>query len=444
MNTYLKKVYIKLENKYPNQYEYLNAVKQFLLTITDYIETIDDIESLNIIERIVEPDRIISFKVPWVDDNGNVKVNIGWRVQHSNLLGVYKGGIRFSKNVNESILKFLAFEQTFKNSLSDLPLGGAKGGSDFDPIGKSDLEIMRFSQNFMRELYKHIGPDIDVPAGDLGVSAKEIGYLYGMYKKLTTTHNHAFTSKGLSFGGSLLRPESTGYGICYVTEKALNTYFNDTIKDKKVIISGAGQVGINTALKAKDLGAKVIAISCSKGVLYDEVDLDLELIKELNSGPEELDVYLDKYPNTKYFKNPKELWNIKADIAIPCATQNELDANDAKKLIDNGLKMLVEGANKPSTDKAIELFIKNKVLFIPSKAANTGGVSVSSLEMLQNATTSKWSAEEVDRELKTIMENIFDNIYETAKDLNNIYNLEKAANVASFKKIYEAMKAQGV
>src|SRR5690554_6783882 len=393
MNTYLTKVYIKLENKYPNQYEYLNAVKQFLLSINDYVESIDDIESLNIIERIVEPDRIISFKVPWVDDNGNVQVNVGWRVQHSNLLGVYKGGIRYSKDVNESIIKFLAFEQTFKNSLSELPLGGAKGGSDFDPSNKSDLEIMRFSQNFMRELYKYIGPDIDVPAGDLGVSAKEVGYLFGMYKKLTTTHNHAFTSKGLSFGGSLLRPESTGYGICYVTEKALNTYFNESLYGKKVIVSGAGQVGINTALKAKELGAKVIAISCLKGVLYNEEELDLELIRELNSSRDELDVYLNTYPNTKYFKNPKELWNIKAKIEIQCDTKNELDENNAKKLIDNGLKMLVEGANKPSTDKAIELFIKNKVLFIPSKAANTGGVSVSSLEMLQNATTSKWSAE---------------------------------------------------
>ena len=444
MNTYLTKVYVKLENKYPNQYEYLNAVKQFLLSINDYVESIDDLEQLNIIERIVEPDRIISFKVPWVDDNGNVQVNVGWRVQHSNLLGVYKGGIRFSKDVNESIIKFLAFEQTFKNSLSELPLGGAKGGSDFNPLNKSDLEIMRFSQNFMRELYKHIGPDIDVPAGDLGVSAKEVGYLYGMYKKLTSTHNPTFTSKGLSFGGSLLRPESTGYGICYVTEKALNTYFNDSIKNKKVIISGAGQVGINTARKAKELGAKVIAISCLKGVLYNEDDLDLDLISNLNSSKDELDVYLEKYPNTKYFKNPKDIWKIKADIAIPCATQNELDESDAKTLIDNGLKMLVEGANKPSTDKAIEKFIKNKVLFIPSKAANTGGVSVSSLEMHQNATTSKWSAEEVDSKLKVIMGNIFDNIYETAKEINNIYNLEKAANIASFKKIYEAMKAQGV
>jgi len=444
MNTYLTKVYVKLENKYPNQYEYLNAVKQFLLSINDYVESIDDLEQLNIIERIVEPDRIISFKVPWVDDNGNVQVNVGWRVQHSNLLGVYKGGIRFSKDVNESIIKFLAFEQTFKNSLSELPLGGAKGGSDFNPLNKSDLEIMRFSQNFMRELYKHIGPDIDVPAGDLGVSAKEVGYLYGMYKKLTSTHNPTFTSKGLFFGGSLLRPESTGYGICYVTEKALNTYFNDSIKNKKVIISGAGQVGINTARKAKELGAKVIAISCLKGVLYNEDNLDLDLISKLNSSKDELDVYLEKYPNTKYFKNPKDIWKIKADIAIPCATQNELDESDAKTLIDNGLKMLVEGANKPSTDKAIEKFIKNKVLFIPSKAANTGGVSVSSLEMHQNATTSKWSAEEVDSKLKVIMGNIFDNIYETAKEINNIYNLEKAANIASFKKIYEAMKAQGV
>lgn len=444
MNKYLNDVYKKISDKYYYQSEYLSTVKQFLLAINDHVSKLDELESLNIIERFITPDRIITFKVPWVCDKGITHVNIGYRVQHSNLLGVYKGGIRFHPTVNESILKFLALEQTLKNSLTDLPLGGAKGGSDFNPKGKSNNEIMRFSQNFMRELYKHIGPEIDVPAGDLGVGAKEIGYMFGMYKKITSKHNYVLTSKAMAYGGSLLRPESTGYGICYITEKALNTYYDTSLKGKRVIISGAGQVGINVAYKAIELGAKVIAISNTSGVIYDETSIDLELIDKIDVNGVDLKEYLDTYPNTVFINNTKAIWDIKADIAIPSATQNELDLDDAKKLVKNGVKVVVEGANKPSTNDAFEYFINNNVLFIPSKAANAGGVIVSSLEMEQNATTSKWTSDLVDEKLKENMYNIFDNIYNTALSINDKYNLVKATNIAAFKKLYEAMKAQGI
>lgn len=444
MDKYLDNIYKKLEEKYYYQTEYLNTVKQFLLSINDSLNDFNYIKKLNIIERFVTPDRIITFKVPWTDDKGVTHVNLGYRVQHSNLLGVYKGGIRFHPSVNESILKFLALEQTLKNSLTDLPLGGAKGGSDFNPKGKSDNEIMRFCQNFIRELHKHIGPEIDVPAGDLGVGAKEVGYMFGMYKKLTSKHNYVFTSKGLSYGGSLLRPESTGYGICYITEKALDTYFNTSLKDKRVIISGAGQVGINVAYKAIELGAKVIAISNTSGVIYDETSIDLELIDTIDSNGVDLKEYLETYPNTEFIPDTKAIWGIKADIAIPSATQNELDLDDAKRLVKNGVKLVVEGANKPSDNDAVDYFIDNNVLVIPSKAANAGGVIVSSLEMEQNASTSKWPSELVDEKLKENMYNIFDNIYNTSLSVNDEYNLVKATNIAAFKKLYDAMKAQGV
>lgn len=443
MNKHLEFIYHNLEKKYYYQKEYLSTVKQFLESISDYLELLPDYQNLAIIERLVEPDRIITFKVPWVDDSDRVNVNTGWRVQHSNLIGVYKGGIRFSPTVNESVLKFLAFEQTFKNSLTDLPLGGAKGGSDFNPLNKSDNEILRFCQNYMLELSKYIGLGVDVPAGDLGVSAKEIGYMYGMYKKITNNH-FALTSKSEAYGGSLMRPESTGYGVLYIANQALDLYYNKTVKDMKVIISGIGQVGINAGLKAISLGARVIAISNSKGILYNEEGLDLALIQANKTNNQNLECYLQQYPKTKYFEGAKKLWQIKTDIAIPCATQNELDLEDAKTLISNGLKLVVEGANKPATNQAINEFIENKVLFIPSKLANAGGVIVSSLEIQQNTTTSKWTFEEVDNKLKVIVNKMFNNVYKKALELNDLYNLEKAANITAFKRLYEAMKEQGV
>src|SRR5690554_686503 len=443
MNKYLKEIYENLKTKYYYEQEYLNTVSQFLESISNYLDENPRLMEKGIIERLVEPDRIITFKVPWVDDNGKVRVNSGYRVQHSNLLGVYKGGLRFTPLVNPSILKFLAFEQTFKNALTGLPLGGGKGGSDFNPKGRSDLEIMRFSQSFMNELYKYIGIDEDVPASDVGVGPKELGYLYGQYKKITNKH-FALTSKGVSFGGSLLRPEATGYGACYIGEQALNLYFSDSFKNKTVIVSGTGQVAINAAFKATELGGLVIGMSNSKNAIYNEDGIDIELVQSIKANNESLAKYLDKYPNTKLYDKPSGLWQVKADIAIPSATQDEITEADAKALIANGLRMLVEGANKPSTAKAIEIFKKNKVLFIPSKVANAGGVSVSALEMQQNVTTSTWTKEEVDSKLKDIMANLFTNVYNMAKELGDLYNLERAANIVAFRRLSDAMMAQGV
>lgn len=444
MNNYINEILKKLNEKHSHEQEYINVVKDFTDSIIDFIKDKDDIKSLNIIERLIYPDRVISFKVPWVDDNNVVNVNTGYRVQFNQLLGPYKGGIRFDPSVNESILKFLAFEQTFKNSLTNLPIGGAKGGADFDPRGKSDFEIMRFCQSYMTELYKYLGPDIDVPAGDLGVGQKEVGYMFGMYKKLATRHNGVFTSKHLSSGGSILRPEATGYGLIYITNKALKTYYDTSIENKSVIISGSGNVGINAAYKARELGAKVIAISSIDGIIHDENGVDINLIDNLNKNKIHIKNYCNTYQEAIYLKNPKDIWMIKADIYLPCATQNEINNIDALFIVENNPLVVAEGANKPSTTEAIEIFKYNKILHIPSKAANAGGVATSTFEMNQNATHSVWTKQYVDQQLKLTMENIFDNIYSQAQKLNDPYNLEKAANIYSFVKIYEAMKHQGI
>lgn len=444
MNNYINEILKKLNEKHSHEQEYVNVVKDFADSIIDFIKDKDDIKSLNIIERLIYPDRVISFKVPWVDDNNVVNVNTGYRVQFNQLLGPYKGGIRFDPSVNESILKFLAFEQTFKNSLTNLPIGGAKGGADFDPRGKSDFEIMRFCQSYMTELYKYLGPDIDVPAGDLGVGQKEVGYMFGMYKKLATRHNGVFTSKHLSSGGSILRPEATGYGLIYITNKALKTYYNTSIENKSVIISGSGNVGINAAYKARELGAKVIAISSIDGIIHDENGVDINLIDDLNKNKIHIKNYCNTYQEAIYLNNPKDIWMIKADIYLPCATQNEINNIDALFIVKNNPLIVAEGANKPSTTEAIEIFKNNKILHIPSKAANAGGVATSTFEMNQNATHSVWTKQYVDQQIKLTMENIFDNIYFQAQKLNDSYNLEKAANIYSFVKIYEAMKHQGI
>lgn len=444
MNSYLKNIYTNLETKYYYQKEYLDAIYPFLKSINDFVNNNPEIEKLGIIERLIIPDRIINFKVPWVDDKGIVHVNNGYRVQFNNAIGPYKGGTRFSPTVNESVLKFLAFEQTFKNSLTGLPLGGAKGGADLNPKGLSDFEIMRFCQSYITELYKYIGPSIDIPAGDLGVGKKEIGYLYGMYKKLTNKHNETFTGKSVEYGGSLARPEATGYGLVYITDIALKIYHNTTFKNKTVIISGTGQVAIHAAYKARELGAIVLGMSSSIGTIYDEAGIDIDLIKHLKENNITIDNYIEKHPKAKFINNPKALWKIKANIVLPSATQNEIDEDDAKTLIENKVLCVAEGANKPLTNLAAELLINNKILFIPSKAANAGGVATSSFEMTQNATNSVWTFDEVDQRLQQTMEQLFNNLYTYAKKSNELYNLEKIANITAFNKLYLAMKALGV
>lgn len=442
MTEYLNKVYNNIAIKNAHELEYLSSVKEFLNSIQEL--NIADLEQLAIMERLIEPERIITFQVPWTSDLGKVHVNTGYRVQSNSLLGPYKGGIRYSKDVNLSVLKFLGFEQTLKNSLTTLNLGGAKGGSDFDPTNKSDLEIMRFSKNYMRELYRHIGANTDVPAGDIGVSRKEIGYLYGEYKKITNLHDGTFTGKNPVYGGSLLRPEATGYGIIYILKRALLTYLNKDLKGLTTLVSGSGQVGLNAAIKARDEGMIVVGVNNITGSLYDKDGLDLDLVKSLQDNKESFTNYLNRYPKATFNHNPKTLWTYPAKIAIPCAKENELNLDDAKQLINNGLEVLVEGANKPSTNDAINYFLNEKIIFIPSKAANAGGVSVSSLEMSQNASFSNWSSDKVDSELMKIMNNIFDNIYNTAITYGNKYDLVKGANIAAFIRLYEAMREQGI
>lgn len=444
MKKYLQDIYDKLSKKYYYQPEYLNAIYAFLTSIDHSIEINEEIINLNIIERMLVPDRIITFKVPWVDDNGKANVNLGYRVQFNNAVGPYKGGTRFSPLVNESILKFLSFEQTFKNSLTNLPIGGAKGGSDFDPKGRSDLEIMSFCQNYMLELYKYIGPEIDVPAGDLGVGKKEIGYLYGMYKKITLRHNESLTGKDVSYGGSKLRPESTGYGLCYITEAALNKYYKTNFDKKEVIISGSGQVAIHAAYKAVELGARVVAMSSTKGFIYDKTGLDIKYIQQIKENNQLLDVYLEKYPKAIYDLNQTNLWNYKADIYLPSATQNEIGTEEISKIIKHNPLIISEGANRPLTNEAIDQLLESKIVFIPSKAANAGGVITSTFEMAQNATSSVWQENDVDRRIDYKMQEIFKNIYKTAESLGNVYNLVDGANIYAFKRLYKAMKYQGI
>ncbi|MCR4995004.1 MAG: NADP-specific glutamate dehydrogenase [Bacteroidales bacterium] len=436
-----------LKRRFPGEPEYHQAVEEVLGTIEEEYNKHPEFEKVNLIERLCIPDRIYQFRVTWTDDKGNVQTNMGYRVQHNNAIGPYKGGIRFHKSVNLGILKFLAFEQTFKNSLTTLPMGGGKGGSDFSPRGKSNAEVMRFCQAFMLELTRHIGPDVDVPAGDIGVGGREVGYMFGMYKKLTREFSGVLTGKGLEFGGSLIRPEATGYGNVYFLRAMLRTK-GESIEGKKVLISGAGNVAQYCAEKVLQLGGKVLTMSDSDGYIYDPDGIDrekLDYIMELkNIYRGRIREYVEQYPSAKYVGDGAKPWFEKADIACPCATQNELNEEAAKALVANGVIAVAEGANMPSTPEAIRVFQDAKILYSPGKASNAGGVSVSGLEMSQNSERLSWTSEEVDAKLLWIMENIHDNCVKYGKEPDGYVNYVKGANVAGFMKVAKAMMAQGI
>ena len=444
MHEHLISIYNELHKKYSYQTEYLQSVYEFFESISDVIGEDQKIIETNIIRNIVEPDRIITFKVPWEDDKGARHVNTGYRVQFNQALGPYKGGIRFTPKVNESILKFLGFEQTFKNSLTGIPLGGAKGGADFDPKHKSDTELLRFCRSYMMELHKFLGPNMDIPAGDLGVSQKTVGYMFGMYKRLTQKHEGVFTGKGTKYGGSLARTEATGYGLIYMVLAALKTYFNTDLKDKVVIISGSGNVALHTGYKAQAMGAKVVAMSSIDGVIHHETGIDVSYLEYIKDNNLSIKDYTLRYPSAIFAENPKRIWEINCDIALPCATENELDIEDAKKLVSNGIMLLAEGANMPTTLDATHYFMDNNILFMPGKACNAGGVSVSGLEMQQNALHTYWDFDTVDQKLQTIMNRIFEDMYETARSYGDDKNLVKGANILSFKRVYQAMLEQGL
>ncbi len=444
-SSYLQEVYDGLEKRNPEQKEFLQAVAEVLETLEPVVEKNPKLQEEGVIERIVEPERIIMFRVPWVDDNGKVQVNRGYRVQFNSAIGPYKGGLRFHPSVNLSIIKFLGFEQIFKNSLTTLPIGGGKGGSDFDPKGKSDREVMRFCQSFMTELSKHIGADTDVPAGDIGVGGREIGFLYGQYKRLRNEFTGVLTGKGLTYGGSLARKEATGYGLCYYTEEALKCMRNDSFQGKTVVISGSGNVAIYATEKATQLGGKVVALCDSNGYIYDPNGVNLDVVKQIKEVERgRIKEYVDRVSGAEYHEGCKGIWTIKCDIALPCATQNELDEESANALIANGVKAVCEGANMPSTPEAVAAFQKAGILFGPAKAANAGGVATSALEMSQNSERLHWTFEEVDEKLQGIMKNIFHASEEAAKKYGMEGNLVAGANIAGFEKVAEAMLAQGI
>lgn len=435
----------ELKQRFPNEPEYHQAVQEVLESIEDVYNQHPEFEKSNLIERLCIPERIFTFRVTWVDDKGNVKTNMGYRVQHCNAIGPYKGGVRFHSSVNLSILKFLAFEQTFKNSLTTLPMGGGKGGSDFSPKGKSNNEIMRFCQAFISELWRHIGPDTDVPAGDIGVGGREVGYMFGMYKKMAREFTGTFTGKGISFGGSLIRPEATGYGNVYFLLEMLKTKGID-IKGKKCLVSGSGNVAQYTCEKLIELGAIPVTLSDSEGYIYDPEGITkekLEYVKELKELYRgRIREYAETY-NCKFVAGGRP-WGEKADIALPSATQNELNGDDAKTLVANGVIAVSEGANMPSTPDAVEVFLAAKILYAPGKAANAGGVSVSGLEMSQNSERLSWSEEEVDNKLKWIMTNIHENCVKYGTESDGFVNYVKGANIAGFMKVAKAMMAQGI
>ena len=442
-NEYLQSVYDAAVKKDPNQPEFLQAVGEVLESLQPVVEKRPDLQKAGILQRIVEPERVIQFRVPWVDDAGNVQVNRGFRVQFNSAIGPYKGGLRLHPSVNLGVIKFLGFEQVFKNSLTGLPIGGGKGGSDFDPKGKSDREVMAFCQSFMTELYRHIGADVDVPAGDIGVGAREIGYLYGQYKRITGKYEGVLTGKGLTYGGSLARTEATGYGLIYFTREMLAEKGMD-FAGKKVVISGSGNVAIYAAEKAMQLGAKVISMSDSNGSVYDPDGIDLALMKEIKEVQRgRVKDYCAKKAGAQYMEG-KRVWSIPCDIALPCATQNELDGEDAKTLVANGCKAVAEGANMPSTPEAIEVFQGSGILYAPGKASNAGGVATSALEMSQNSQRLSWTFDEVDKKLEGIMVGIYRNASETAKAFGVEGNFVAGANIAGFKKVADAMLAQGV
>lgn len=449
MNQYLNKVLTEVKEKNEYEKEYIQAVEEVLSTIEPVIEKHPEYEKIALLERMIEPERIITFRVPYVKDNGQTVVHKGYRVQFSSLIGPYKGGLRFHPSVNQSIMKFLGFEQIFKNALTGLPIGGGKGGSDFDPKGKSDEEIMRFCQSFMTELQRHIGQDVDVPAGDIGVGAREIGYLFGQYKRIKDIYEGGvLTGKGLSYGGSLARKEATGYGLIYFMREMLNNNGNNSLEGKTVTISGAGNVAIYACEKAQQYGAKVVAMSDSKGCIYDKDGINLDIIKQIkeqNRG--RISEYKNYKPDAEYLERKNEdspIWDIKTDIALPCATQNELTLNSAKKLVANGVIAIGEGANMPCTKEATEYFLANNILVAPAKAANAGGVATSAIEMSQNSMRYYLTFEEVDNKLNQIMINIFNSCKNSAEEYNLKNNYVAGANIAAFTKLADAMVAQGI
>lgn len=441
--SYVDEVIDRVVKKNPNEPEFIQAVTEVLNSLRLVVESDEKFQNEALLERIVEPERIVMFRVPWVDDNGKVQVNRGFRVQFNSAIGPYKGGIRLHPSVNLSIIKFLGFEQIFKNSLTGLPIGGGKGGSDFDPKGKSDREVMAFCQSFMTELYRHIGADTDVPAGDIGTGAREIGYMYGQYKRIKNISEGVLTGKGLSYGGSLARTQATGYGLVYLTAELLKTK-GDCLEGKTVAVSGAGNVAIYAIEKAQQLGAKVVTCSDSTGWVYDADGIDLAALKEIKEVKRaRLTEYTNYRPNAQYHEG-RGVWNVKVDIALPCATQNELLLDDAKALVANGCKVVAEGANMPTTLEATEYLQNHGVYFAPGKAANAGGVATSALEMSQNSMRYSWTFEEVDAKLKQIMIDIFHNIDNAAKEYGVENNFVAGANIAGFKKVADAMLAHGI
>lgn len=444
MNAYVQRVLEGLRRRYVNEPEFLQAAQEMLTSLSPVFNQHPEFEQASLLERFVEPERILIFRVPWVDDQGKPQVNRAYRVQFNSAIGPYKGGMRFHPSVTLSVLKFLALEQTLKNSLTGMPIGGGKGGSDFDPKGKSEREVMRFCQSLMTELFRHIGPSVDVPAGDIGVGAREVGYMAGQHKRLTNSFDGSFTGKGLTFGGSIGRTQATGYGLLYLTDAMLRAN-RLAIKGMKVVVSGSGNVAIYAAEKATELGAQVVAMSDSGGSVTDEAGINLELLKQIKFEERgRISEYPARAGRGSFREGAASIWQVPCDLALPCATQNELDLDSAQALVKNGVKAVAEGANMPTTLEATEFFQKNQVLFASGKAANAGGVSVSALEMSQNAMRLSWSFEEVDRQLKDIMENIFRSISETAAKYGKPTDYVTGANIAGFLKVAEAMMAQGV
>ena len=442
--SYVDEVYEGLKAKHPHEPEFLEAAKRILESLDPIVSKNEDVYRKNaLLERFVEPERIITFRVPWTDDQGVNHVNLGYRVQFNSAIGPYKGGLRFHPSVNQSILKFLGMEQTLKNSLTSLPIGGGKGGADFDPHGKSDAEVMRFCQSFMTELYKYIGKDTDVPAGDIGVGGREVGYLYGQYKRITGLYEGVLTGKGLTFGGSLARPEATGYGLVYITDEVVKGAGKE-LKGKTIVVSGSGNVAQYAIQKAEELGAKVVTCSDSNGYIYDPNGINFEVLCQIKQVERaRIKEYANRVPGSEYHEGERP-WGVKCDIALPCATQNEINGEDAKKLIDNGCWCVCEGANMPSDEAAIDAYLAAKILYMPAKAANAGGVAVSALEMSQNSERLSWSFEEVDSKLHGIMVNIYKNVSETAKKYGCENNFVVGANIAGFEKVATAMLAQGL
>ena len=444
MNAYTSRILEGLKQRNANESEFLQAATEILESISPVFDKHPEYEKAGLLERFVEPERVILFRIPWVDDQGKVQVNRGYRVQFNSAIGPYKGGLRFHPSVNLSILKFLGFEQVLKNSLTGLPIGGGKGGSDFDPKGKSDREVMAFCQSLMTELYRHIGADTDVPAGDIGVGGREIGYLYGQYKRITGLYEGVLTGKGLSYGGSLARTQATGYGLCYFVKNMLEAN-GKTLSGQTVVVSGSGNVAIYACEKATQMGAKVIAMSDSNGYVYDKDGIKLDVVKQIKEVERgRIKEYAARVPGAEYHEGCRGIWTIPCDVALPCATQNELDAEGAKALIANGCFAVGEGANMPSTLEATELFLQNGILFAPGKAANAGGVATSALEMCQNSAPLSWTFDEVDEKLKGIMANIFAKCAEAAKEYGDKpTNYVVGANIAGFLKVADAMMAQG-